>query len=78
MAELGSARRKNHFVYCCVIAGTCFKVTVLAWRKYATILWNSGGIMISKVKLGSDENMPHYCYIHNRFYMDCPGIEPGD
>jgi hypothetical protein len=36
-ARLGTARRKHHFVYCCVIAGTCFDVTVLAWRKYATI-----------------------------------------
>jgi hypothetical protein len=32
-------RRKHRFVYCCVIAGTCFDVTVLAWRKYATIYW---------------------------------------
>jgi hypothetical protein len=32
-----SAQRKHHFVYCCVIAGTCFEVTVLAWSKYATI-----------------------------------------
>jgi hypothetical protein len=36
-ARLGSARRKHCFVYCCVIAGECFDVTVLAWRKYATI-----------------------------------------
>jgi hypothetical protein len=36
-AELGSARRKHRFVYCCVVAGTCFEVTVLAWRKYAII-----------------------------------------
>jgi hypothetical protein len=36
-AELGSARRKNSFVYCCVIEGTCFHVTVFAWRKYTTI-----------------------------------------
>jgi hypothetical protein len=36
-AELGSARRKHHFVYCCVIAGTCYEVTVLACSKYATI-----------------------------------------
>jgi hypothetical protein len=36
-AELGLAWRKHRFIYCCVIAGTCFKVTVLAWRKYATI-----------------------------------------
>jgi hypothetical protein len=36
-AELGSAQRNQLFVYCCVIAGTCFEVTVLAWRKYATI-----------------------------------------
>jgi hypothetical protein len=42
-AELGSARRKHRFVYCCVIARTCFEVTVLALRKYATIfinIWN--------------------------------------
>jgi hypothetical protein len=38
-AELGSARRKHRFVYCCVIAGTCFEVIVLAWRKYATIFF---------------------------------------
>jgi hypothetical protein len=29
-ADLRSARRKHRFVYCCVIAGTCFEVTVLA------------------------------------------------
>jgi hypothetical protein len=39
MAELGSAWRKHQFVHCCVIAGTCFGVTVLAWLKYATIPW---------------------------------------
>jgi hypothetical protein len=40
-ADLGSsrlARRKHRFVYCLVIVGACFDVTVLAWRKYATIL----------------------------------------
>jgi hypothetical protein len=36
-ALLGTARRKHRFVYCCVIAGACFDVTVLAWRKYATV-----------------------------------------
>jgi hypothetical protein len=36
-SRFGSARRKHRFVYCCVIAGACFDVTVLAWRKYATI-----------------------------------------
>jgi hypothetical protein len=47
-ARLGSAQRKHRFVYCCVIAGTCFDVTVLAWRKYATlytpiyIIWAAG------------------------------------
>jgi hypothetical protein len=35
--RLGTVRRKHRFVYCCVIAGTCFEVTALAWRKYATI-----------------------------------------
>jgi hypothetical protein len=37
-SRLDSARRKHRFVYCCVNAGACFDVTVLAWRKYATIL----------------------------------------
>jgi hypothetical protein len=36
-AVLSSARRKHRLVYCCVIAGTYFDITVLAWRKYATI-----------------------------------------
>jgi hypothetical protein len=36
-SEFGSARRKHRFVHCCVIAGMCFEVTVLAWRKYGTI-----------------------------------------
>jgi hypothetical protein len=42
-ARIGSARRKHRFVYCCVIAGTCFHVAILAWRIYITILcrWNS-------------------------------------
>jgi hypothetical protein len=34
----GTSRRKHRFVYCCVISGACFDVTVLAWRKYATLL----------------------------------------
>jgi hypothetical protein len=29
----GSARRKHRFIYCCVIAGACFDVTVLTRRK---------------------------------------------
>jgi hypothetical protein len=37
VAQCGSARRIHHFVYCCIIAGTCFEVTVLVWSKYATI-----------------------------------------
>jgi hypothetical protein len=37
LVRLGLARRKHRFIYCCVIAGMCFDVTVLAWRKYATI-----------------------------------------
>jgi hypothetical protein len=36
-ADLGSVQRKHRFVYCCIIMGACFDVTVLAWRKYATI-----------------------------------------
>jgi hypothetical protein len=38
MADLGSARRKHLFIYCCIIAGMCFDVTVLAQLKYATLL----------------------------------------
>jgi hypothetical protein len=34
---LSTARRKHHFVYCCVIVGACFDVTDLTWRKFATI-----------------------------------------
>jgi hypothetical protein len=43
-ALLGTAQRKHHFVYCCVIMGACFDVTVLAWRKYTTIsfIFNKG------------------------------------
>jgi hypothetical protein len=36
-AILGTARRKHRFVYYCVIAGAYFDVTILIWRKYATI-----------------------------------------
>jgi hypothetical protein len=35
------AQRKHHFVYYCVIAGAGFDVTVLVWRKYATVLRNA-------------------------------------
>jgi hypothetical protein len=37
-AWLCLARRKHRLLYCCVITGACFNVTVLAWRKYTTIL----------------------------------------
>jgi hypothetical protein len=37
-AELSSTRRKHRVVYSCVIARTCFEVTVLTWSKYATLL----------------------------------------
>jgi hypothetical protein len=37
LSRLGSARRKHRFGYCCVIVGACFDVTILAWRKYATV-----------------------------------------
>jgi hypothetical protein len=36
-ALLSTEQRKHCFVYCCVIAGACFDVTVLVWRKYATL-----------------------------------------
>jgi hypothetical protein len=39
-AEVGSARRKHPFVYCCVIAGTCFDVTDFTWHKSAKILFS--------------------------------------
>jgi hypothetical protein len=42
-ARLSSARRKHRFVYCCIIAGVCFDVTILAWRIYATICCNVCG-----------------------------------
>jgi hypothetical protein len=37
-----SARRKHRFVYYCVIVEACFDVTVLAFRKYATITLTCG------------------------------------
>jgi hypothetical protein len=37
-AILGTEQRKHCFVYYCVIAGVCFDVTVLVWRKYAPFL----------------------------------------
>jgi hypothetical protein len=43
-ARLPLARRKHRFVYCCVIVGACFDVTVLAWRKYATVCY--GGMIM--------------------------------
>jgi hypothetical protein len=49
MAELGSAQRKHHFIYCCVIAGTCFEVTVLAWSKFAAIRTMNVTKMVSKL-----------------------------
>jgi hypothetical protein len=36
-ARFESSRRKHCFIYCYIIAGACFDVTVLSWRKYATI-----------------------------------------
>jgi hypothetical protein len=38
-SRLNSARRKHRFVNCSVIAGACFDVTVLAWRKYTTLYY---------------------------------------
>jgi hypothetical protein len=34
------ALRKHCFVYYCVIVGACFNVTILTWRKYATIFFS--------------------------------------
>jgi hypothetical protein len=46
---LGSARRKRRFVYYCVIAGVCFDVTVLAWRKYATIYFPTEDLLYTNL-----------------------------
>jgi hypothetical protein len=51
-SRLGSAQRKHCFVYCCVIVGACFDVTVLAWRKYATILSWFICVTIDRVWIG--------------------------
>jgi hypothetical protein len=48
-AELGSARRKHRFVYCCVFAGTCFEVTVPAWRKYAIVFYRGWYISVEHI-----------------------------
>jgi hypothetical protein len=44
-ALLGTAQRKHRFVYYYVIAGACFDVTVLVWRKYSTV-YSQVSIMI--------------------------------
>jgi hypoxanthine-guanine phosphoribosyltransferase len=54
---LGSARRKHHFVYCCVIAGAYFDVTILAWRKYSTI---SLHVFIEFMKVNAYKNYAVY------------------
>jgi hypothetical protein len=36
-AILDTARRIHRFVYYCAIAGACFDVIILVWRKYATV-----------------------------------------
>jgi hypothetical protein len=43
MAELGSARKKHRFIYCCLMVGAYFDVTLLAWHKYATIFCPENG-----------------------------------
>jgi hypothetical protein len=60
---LGLAQRKHCFVYCCIIVGACFDVTVLAWRKYTTIymrfLGNGAGsevLELGQIKLLRSED----------------------
>jgi hypothetical protein len=53
-----SARRKHRFIHCCVIAGTCFDVTVLAWRKYTTIQCENIRVYTTRLKK----------HIHNSTY----------
>jgi hypothetical protein len=82
-----SAGRKHHFAYCCVIAGTCCEVTVLAWRKFATIC-SRVQICLNDNKnskfgfFGDLEQIGALCYhfVQNLFLLAClwyptvPGI----
>jgi hypothetical protein len=62
-ARLFSARRKHRFVYCCIIAGACLDVTVLAWRKYATIFFHIFcGFLIIK-------QTAYYAYIYKFLWL---------
>jgi hypothetical protein len=56
-AELGSARRKHRFVYCCVIVGACFNVIVFACGKYATILYSS--ILLHNIHTATKKESKH-------------------
>jgi hypothetical protein len=71
-ALLGTAPRKHCFVYYCVIAAACFDVTILTWRKYATIcmscvqymIWISGVAIIAS-------NCPYMFFISSVKYLTC-------
>jgi hypothetical protein len=50
-ALLGSARRKHSFVYCCVIAGACFDVTVLAWSSLNTPQYHDNALCHTEIPI---------------------------
>jgi hypothetical protein len=64
----GTARRKHRFVYCCVIAGTYFEVTALAWRKYATLYMiheSSAATRLQGVKSSVLQSNPWRSWLRN-------------
>jgi hypothetical protein len=75
---LESARREHRFVYCCVIAGARFDVTVLAWCKYATIP-NILGKMNYSTSFCKDRSFCHFLitgYQHKNTVRVLAGASP--
>jgi hypothetical protein len=52
-----SRRGKHRFVYCCIAAGTCFEVTILAWRKYATLYISNLSLIYRSLSITNLSNM---------------------
>jgi hypothetical protein len=77
--RLGSARRKHGFLYCCVKVGACFDVTVLAWRKYVTlILFSSLRPVLPSGRFSSGVPTKSYkqSSVSHSCYMLCPSHTP--
>jgi hypothetical protein len=67
-AGLCSARRKHHFVYCCIIAETCLDVTVLTRRKYATICLPASSIILVRLRTDFERRVTTFLCVTSCVY----------